>query len=392
MKSFVNKINLSNRVVNLKSKIRTLLPKHLDAYTTSSSLNYHYSFGFLLVLFFGLQLVTGIFLAMHYTGNINEAFDSVRHIMVDVKGGAYVRYMHANGASFIFIFMYAHIGRGIYYRSYLYQRIWVWISGVVIFLLMMGTAFIGYVLPWGQMSYWGATVITNLVTAVPVYGPDIALWIWGGFSVANATLTRFYSLHYLLPFIIVALIATHIALLHQVGSSNPLGTKSEIQIPFAPAFIYKDLFAGSLALGLYFYIVFFNPNLLGHPDNFIPADPMVTPAHIVPEWYFTPFYAILRAFSNKTLGIIFMVLAILVLMLLPFVQISYKNTPSALSVTHKLVTWAFFCNFLTLLYLGSQPVCEEFVLYSQIATAIYFFYFIFCLLFPFVEKLTVKEH
>ncbi len=375
-----------NRFINLKSKLRTIVTKHLDSYATSTNLNYHYSYGFLLTLFFIIQIASGIFLAMHYTGNTELAFDSVRHIMVDVKGGSYFRYMHANGASFIFIFMYAHMGRGLYYRSYLYQRIWVWISGVVIFLLMMGTAFIGYVLPWGQMSYWGATVITNLVTAIPVYGPDIALWIWGGFSVSNATLTRFYSLHYLLPFVIVALITTHIALLHQVGSSNPLGIKPELQIPFAPAFIYKDLFAGTIALGIYFYIVFFCPNLLGHPDNFIPADAMVTPAHIVPEWYFTPFYAILRAFSNKTLGIIFMVLAILVLMLLPLVKVSYKVSPGPLSTVYKVTTWLFFFNFFTLLYLGSQPVCEEFVIYSQIATTIYFLYFVFCLTFPLLEE------
>ncbi len=382
----MTKFNLEKRIINLKSKIRTIIPKHLDGYITSSNLNYHYSYGFLLVLFFLIQVSTGIFLAMHYTGNINEAFDSVRHIMVDVKGGAYVRYMHANGASFIFIFLYLHIARGLYYRSYLYQRIWVWISGVVIFLIMMGTAFIGYVLPWGQMSYWGATVITNLVTAIPVYGQDIALWIWGGFSVSNATLTRFYSLHYLLPFTIIALIGTHIALLHQVGSSNPLGTKTENQIPFYPAFIYKDLFAASVSLWIYFYIVFFYPNLLGHPDNFIPADPLVTPAHIVPEWYFTPFYAILRAFSNKTLGIFFMVLAILGLMALPLTKLSFKNTPGPLSIIHKLNTIFFFCNFLTLLYLGSQPVTEEFVLYSQISTSFYFIYIILAVILSRLEK------
>jgi len=380
-----------SRLLNLKSKIRTIVPKHLDSYVTSSNLNYHYSYGFLLTLFFMIQLASGIFVAMHYTGNIEQAFDSVRHIMVDVEGGSFVRYMHANAASFIFIFMYAHMGRGIYYRSYLYQRIWIWISGVVIFLLMMGTGFIGYVLPWGQMSYWGATVITNLVTAVPLYGPNIALWIWGGFSVSNATLTRFYSLHYLLPFIIVALITTHLALLHQVGSSNPRGTKAELQIPFAPAFIYKDLFAGTMALGVYFSIVFFCPNILGHPDNFIPADAMVTPAHIVPEWYFTPFYAILRAFSNKTLGIIFMVFAILVLMLLPLVKVSYKVIPGQLSNGYKIMSLIFFLNFFTLLYLGSQPVSEEYVFYSQIATTIYFVYFVACLVYPVLEKNIEKQ-
>jgi len=368
-----------NRSINGSKTILKTLSDHIFFYPSPINLNYTWSFGSLVGIFFALQLVTGIFLAMHYTAHVEIAFDSVVHIMNDVKNGWLIRYMHANGASMVFILLYCHIARGLYYRSYLYARRYIWWSGLLIFILMMGTAFIGYVLPWGQMSFWGATVITSLVTAIPFVGENIAYWVWGGFSISNATLVRFFSLHYLLPFVITALILLHLLLLHQVGSTDPTQVLSTEKIPFHPYYTYKDGFSLAICMLFFITLVFFYPNLLGHPDNFIKANPLVTPAHIVPEWYFTPFYAILRACPNKLGGVISMAAALLILFVLPFYRITWRTTPSALSPFYKFAFWCFFFIFLTLLYLGGQAAAAPFVMCSKIFTFLYFGYFIFIL-------------
>lgn len=282
-----------------KNYVFSFTSSHIIDYPTPINLNYFWSFGSMAGLCLLVQILTGVFLAMHYSPHINLAFDSVEHIMRDVNNGWLIRYVHANGASIFFIVVYSHIFRGLYYGSYITPRAELWISGVIIFLLMMATAFMGYVLPWGQMSFWGATVITNLFSAVPFIGSSIVEWLWGGFSVDNATLNRFFSLHYLLPFIIAGLAATHIGLLHKDGSNNPVGiTSNEVEtVIFYPYFYVKDLFAFLSLLLIFSVFVFFFPNVLGHADNYIPANPLVTPAHIVPEWYFcTP----MRSISTLT--------------------------------------------------------------------------------------------
>lgn len=330
---------------------------------------------------------------MHYTCGIENAFSSVVYIMTDVKNGYVLRYMHANGASLIFILMYIHIGRGLYYRSYLYNRGALWWSGLAIFLLMILTAFIGYVLPWGQMSFWGATVITSLVTAVPVVGESIAYWIWGGFSVSNATLGRFFSIHYVLPFIITGLIGVHLVLLHDATSTNPMQiSPATSKIPFHPYFTIKDLFAFTVVLLFFVILVDFYPNALGHSDNFIPANPLVTPAHIVPEWYFTPFYAILRSCPNKIGGVISMVSAILILAVLPFYHVPQNTLVSPLSIIHQITFWIFAAIFLILLFLGGKPAAAPYVLASKIFTVLYFAYFIVIIpLIPTLEKFLLEK-
>jgi ubiquinol-cytochrome c reductase cytochrome b subunit len=270
----------------LRSKPLNFINNHLIDYPTPSNISYFWSFGSLAGMCLVIQLITGIFLAMHYTPNVQLAFSSVEHIMRDVNYGWLLRYAHANGASVFFIVVYLHIGRGLYYGSYLYPRQLLWFSGVLIFILMMATAFMGYVLPWGQMSFWGATVISNLASAIPIVGDHIVYWLWGGFSVGAATLNRFFSIHYLLPFVIAALSLVHLYLLHIYGSSNPIGVNSKIDcIPFYPYCYIKDLYSFIFFLVVFVLIVFFNPNMLGHSDNYLEANPMVTPTHIVPEWY-----------------------------------------------------------------------------------------------------------
>lgn len=367
------------RPINKKRSISNTFSQHIVYYPTPIAINYAWSFGSLVGLFFALQIVTGVFLAMHYTPHVDFAFQSVEHIMTNVNHGYFIRYMHANGASLIFILMYLHIARSLYLRSYIGKRAILWWSGIIIFLLMMATAFIGYVLPWGQMSFWGATVITSLVTAVPVVGENIAYWLWGGFSVSNATLIRFFSLHYLLPFIITGIILTHLVLLHNVGSSNPLQHQSVDKKPFHPYFTIKDSFILSITLIFFIILVSFYPNLLGHSDNFIPANPLVTPAHIVPEWYFTPFYAILRACPNKLGGVISMLLAILILFVLPFFKTTPMSIPTNVSYFYQVWFWIFISNFMILMFLGGQPAAAPFVLCSKFFTITYFLYFIFCI-------------
>ena len=348
------------------------------AYPTPRNLNYWWTFGGILSMMLMVQLLTGIVLVMHYTPNTLMAFTSVEHIMRDVNWGWLIRYMHANGASMFFIAVYIHILRGLYYGSYKAPREILWILGVVIFLLMMATAFMGYVLPWGQMSFWGATVITNLFSAIPVIGDPIVIWLWGGFSVDNPTLNRFFSLHYLLPFVIVGVVALHVWALHVVGQNNPTGVeiKSEQDtVPFTPYATLKDAFGMSAFLVVFCWFLFYTPNYMGHPDNYIPANPMVTPAHIVPEWYFLPFYAILRSIPDKLGGVIAMFGSIAVLFVLPWLDTS-KVKSNAYRPLMKQFFWILVICGLGLGYLGSQPAEGGYVIASRILTAWYFLHFL----------------
>jgi len=355
-------------------------------YPVPTSISYLWNFGFMSLIFLGIQLITGIFLAMHYAAHIDIAFLSVEHIMRDVNYGWLLRYIHANGASMFFLVVYVHIFRGLYYGSYMYPREFVWIIGVVIYFLMIGTAFMGYVLPWGQMSFWAATVITNLVSAFPVIGKPIVLWLWGGFSVDNATLNRFFSFHYLLPFVLLGLVFVHIILLHDPKSSNPLGTETikVDKIPFMPYFGVKDLLGAVLFFFLFFYFIYFNPNMLGHPDNYIPANPLVTPTHIVPEWYFLPMYAILRVVPSKLGGVLLMLVAIFVLALLPFMVCSEIRS-GQFRPFYKLFFWLFFFNCLLLGWLGGNPAEEPFTEVGAFCTIFYFVYFF--LILPLIMRL-----
>jgi quinol-cytochrome oxidoreductase complex cytochrome b subunit len=359
-----------------KNFLLSFVSNHILSYPTPINLNYAWSFGALAGICLVIQIITGIFLAMHYVPHISLAFDSVEHIMRDVNYGWLIRYCHANGASFFFIVVYLHIFRGLYYGSYMHPRGWLWASGVLIFLLMMATGFMGYVLPWGQMSFWGATVITNLFSAVPLFGGVIVEWLWGGFSVDQATLNRFYSLHYLMPFVIAGVTLLHLCLLHKYGSNNPLGINTDItSVPFYPYFYVKDFFSFWIFLLGYLTIVFFGPNLLGHPDNYIPANPMVTPAHIVPEWYFLPFYAILRSIPNKLGGVLAMVGAIVVWLFLPSINISTTRSNIFKPLT-SLNYWFIVSNFLILGWIGQQPVEYPFMEIGMFSTGLYFALFL----------------
>jgi len=374
------------RIVKSNS-IFSFIYRFTVSYPSPSNFNYFWGFGFLALMFLLIQIATGIFVAMHYIPNVDLAFFSVEHIMRDVNYGWLLRYLHSNGASMFFIVVYLHIFRGLYYGSYIYPRHLLWLTGVSILLLMILTAFMGYVLPWGQMSFWAATVITNFLTVVPYFGKDLVQWVWGGYSVNNATLNRFFSLHYLFPFLIFALSLLHLILLHNSGSNNPLGVNSKVDtVPFTPYYLIKD-FYGISAFFIFFSIfVFFMPNYLGHPDNYILANPMVTPPHIVPEWYFLPFYAILRSVPNKLLGVLVMVLSIIVLFFLPF--FSFLNIRSNIfKPLHKLLFWFFLLDCLILGWVGGKPVETPYTEIGQFATFFYFFYFLFLLpLVNFFEK------
>jgi len=368
-----------------KNRFLGILNSHIIDYPTPVNINYFWSFGSTAGICLLIQLITGIFLAMHYTPHIDYAFNSVEHIMRDVNNGWLIRYLHANGASVFFIVVYCHIFRGLYFGSYIKPREVLWNSGVIIFLLMMGTGFMGYVLPWGQMSFWGATVITNLASAVPLVGPSIVEWLWGGFSVDNATLNRFFSLHYLLPFIIVGLVLVHLSLLHENGSNNPLGiAKSVSVISFYPYFYIKDLFAFLILIFSFSLLIFYFPNFLGHSDNYIPANPLVTPPHIVPEWYFLPFYAILRSIPDKLGGVLAMLAAILVLLLLPFVNFSNIRS-NKFRPLFAFVYWFLVVDFTILGWIGQKPVETPFIEVGMVATFLYFF--ILLILFPSVGLL-----
>jgi ubiquinol-cytochrome c reductase cytochrome b subunit len=341
-----------------------------------SNISYMWNFGSLLGICLVIQIATGVFLAMHYTPNIDLAFVSVEHIMRDVNYGWMIRYLHANTASFFFTFVYLHIGKGLYYGSYKAPRIALWSIGVIIFLVMIITGFLGYVLPWGQMSLWGATVITNLLSAIPWIGKDLVEFIWGGFSVDNATLNRFFSLHYLLPFILAALVVMHFIALHEHGSNNPLGTTGNAdRLYMYPYFIFKDMVSWFLFLLVLALFVFFAPNAMGHPDNYIPANPMQTPASIVPEWYLLPFYAILRSVPDKLGGVLAMIGSILILLAMPILDTS-RIRGSAFRPLMKLAYWLFVVDFLILFWCGGQHVEEPFITLGQIATVFYFAWFL----------------
>nr|YP_010692981.1 cytochrome b [Anastrepha suspensa]WCB98097.1 cytochrome b [Anastrepha suspensa] len=333
-----------------------------------------WNFGSLLGLCLIIQILTGLFLAMHYTADINLAFNSVNHICRDVNYGWLLRTLHANGASFFFICIYLHIGRGIYYGSYLFTP--TWLVGVLILFLVMATAFMGYVLPWGQMSFWGATVITNLLSAIPYLGIDLVQWVWGGFAVDNATLTRFFTFHFILPFIVLAMTLIHLLFLHQTGSNNPIGLNSNIdKIPFHPYFTYKDIVGFIIMIMALLLLTLINPYLLGDPDNFIPANPLVTPVHIQPEWYFLFAYAILRSIPNKLGGVIALVLSIAILAILPFYHLSNFRGIQFYPV-NKILFWIMVVTVILLTWIGARPVEDPYVLVGQILTVVYFLYYI----------------
>jgi len=341
-----------------------------------ANISYLWNFGSLLGVCLAIQILTGAFLAMHYQAHVDFAFSSVEHIMRDVNNGWIIRYTHANVASFFFIFVYAHIGRGLYYGSYKSPRILLWSIGVIILILMIAIAFLGYVLPYGQMSLWGATVITNLLSAIPIFGRDLVELIWGGFSVSNATLNRFFSLHYLLPFLLSALVLAHFMALHLHGSNNPNGVSSNgDRYAIHPYFIFKDLVTIYLFLLVLSIIVFYAPNLMGHSDNYIPANPMSTPSSIVPEWYLLPFYAILRSIPDKLLGVVAMFGSLLILLVLPITDLS-RNRGSQFRPAMKLAFWFFVVDFIILMWIGSQHPETPFVEIGQIATAFYFLWFL----------------
>nr|YP_007890468.1 cytochrome b [Andalucia godoyi]AGH23962.1 apocytochrome b [Andalucia godoyi] len=367
-----------------RDPLLSIFNSFLVDYPAPINLSYLWNFGILAGVCLGIQILTGIFLAMHYTPHIDLAFLSVEHIMRDVNYGWLIRYMHANGASMFFIVVYLHIFRGLYYGSYISPREIIWVVGGVILVLMMATAFMGYVLPWGQMSFWGATVITNLFSAIPIIGEDIVRWLWGGFSVDNATLNRFFSLHYLLPFAIAAAAGVHLFVLHEYGSNNPLGVDKVDKIPFYPYFYVKDLF-GLLVFFLFFgFFVYFYPNTLGHPDNYLEANPLVTPSHIVPEWYFLPFYAILRSIPDKLGGVLCMGLALVAIIVLPYINTSEIRS-SQFRPLHRKFFWLLVVDCVILTWIGQCPAEEPFITVGQIATVYYFAYFF--LIVPVLGKL-----
>lgn len=363
------------RILKSNPLLRILNSYLIDA-PTPANISYLWNFGSLLGLCLVIQIVTGVTLAMHYTPSVAEAFNSVEHIMRDVNNGWLVRYLHANTASAFFFIMYLHIGRGLYYGSYKAPRTLTWAIGTVIVILMMATAFLGYVLPYGQMSLWGATVITNLMSAIPWIGQDIVEFIWGGFSVNNATLNRFFALHFLLPFVLAALVVMHLIAYHDVvGSGNPLGISGNYdRLPFAPYFVFKDLITIFLFFIVLSVFVFFMPNALGDSENYVMANPMQTPPAIVPEWYLLPFYAILRSIPNKLLGVIAMFAAILALMVMPITDLS-KLRGVQFRPLSKIAFFVFVANFLVLMQLGAKHVETPFIEFGQISTVLYFGHF-----------------
>ncbi|EDP62928.1 Cytochrome b/b6-like protein [alpha proteobacterium BAL199] len=369
------------RWIDHRLPIFTFMHHELHEYPTPKNLNYWWNFGSLAGIALVIMLISGITLAMHYTPHVDYAFDSVERIMRDVNYGWLIRYIHMNGASFFFIVVYIHIFRGLYFGSYKAPRELLWMLGVVIMLLMMATAFMGYVLPWGQMSFWGATVITNLFSAIPVVGESIVTWLWGGFAVDNPTLNRFFSLHYLLPFVIIGVVVLHLVALHRFGSNNPLGVdikSAKDQIPFHPYYTVKDAFGLGVFLIVFSAVVFFAPNFFGEPDNYIPANPLVTPAHIVPEWYFLPFYAILRSIPDKLGGVLFMFGSIAVLFILPWLDRSPVRSGQFRPI-FKIFFWILVVDVVALTYFGGKPAEGWYVIGSRFATAYYFIHFLLVL-------------
>ena len=376
------------RLIN--QRIISILISHGVSYPTPSNLNYFWGFGSISGIFLIWQIITGILLAMHYSPEVLLAYNSVEHIMRDVNNGWLIRYCHSSGASLFFMFIYIHIGRGLYFRSY--RKTLLWFSGIVIFLLLMATGFMGYVLPWGQMSLWAATVITNLLGAFPIVGSSIVSWLWGGFSVDNPTLKRFFVIHFLLPFVLAAVSLLHLVLLHDKGSTNPLGICAKLDmVRFYPKFITKDIFGYFTFVSFLFIItIFWYPNLLGHPDNYIRADALITPKHIVPEWYFLPYYAILRSIPDKLGGVIAMFASILILFTLPFLGIAHSKSIKFIKIT-QFIFWCFITNFILLGWLGACVVEYPYVVLAQVSTIFYFSYFLIILPFIFyIENLLNK--
>ncbi|MBM3583238.1 MAG: cytochrome b [Alphaproteobacteria bacterium] len=366
------------RWFNDRLPVLSWVDHHLLDYPAPRNLNYWWNFGSLAGIALVVQIVTGILLAMHYTADAKLAFDSVEHIMRNVNAGWLMRYVHANGGSMFFLVVYIHIFRGLYYGSYKSPREVLWWLGILILLAMMATAFMGYVLPWGQMSFWAATVITNLFSAIPVIGDEIVAWLWGGFAVGNPTLKRFYSLHYLLPFVIVGLVFLHLWALHTAKSNNPLGIDMrgpQDQLPFHPYYTIKDMFGMFVFFVVFAAFVFYAPNYLGHPDNYIPANPLVTPAHIVPEWYFLPFYAILRAIPDKLGGVIAMFASILVLFILPWLDTSRVRSATFRPI-YKLFFWVLVADVILLGIVGAKPPEGAWIHIGRLATAYYFVHLI----------------
>ncbi len=389
--------------VDARLPVSELIKSQATEYPTPKNLNYWWNFGSLALFCLIIMIATGLFLAMHYKPDANQAFDVVEHIMRDVNFGWLLRYMHANGATFFFIFVYIHILRGMYYGSYRKPREILWWFGIIIFFLMMGTAFMGYVLPWGQMSYWGAAVITNLMTAIPLVGEDLVIWVWGGFSVGDPTLNRFYALHFLLPLVIFGMVMLHMWALHAVHSNNPDGIDVDEEkdcIPFHPYFTIKDLYGVGVFLIIYCWFVFFAPNAFLEPDNYIPANPMQTPAHIVPEWYFLPFYAILRSIDflgsfSKLAGVLAMGGAIAILFILPFIDRSpvrsFRYRPLS-----KQLFWIFVADCFVLGWVGYNPAdavafngALPMIYIGRAGTAVYFGYFV---LLWFITAFDIEKH
>jgi ubiquinol-cytochrome c reductase cytochrome b/c1 subunit len=358
--------------------IAGLVHSSFVAYPTPRNLNYWWTFGGILSFMLGVQIITGIVLAMHYTPHVDLAFKSVETIMRDVNYGWLLRYVHANGAAMFFLAVYVHIFRGMYYGSYKEPREVLWILGVIIYLLMMATGFMGYVLPWGQMSFWAATVITNLFSAIPGVGETIVTWLWGGYSVGNPTLNRFFSLHYLLPFVIAGVVVLHVWALHVAGQNNPTGVEPKSEqdtVPFTPYATVKDGFMMACFCILFAWFVFYMPNYLGHADNYIPANPAVTPAHIVPEWYYLPFYAILRAIPDKLLGVCALIGSIAILAFLPWLDTS-KVKSARYRPLYRQFFWLFVATCIGLGWLGAKPAEGLYVIAARLLTVYYFGYFI----------------
>ena len=375
-----------------KYPLLNVLNSFLLDYPAPPNISYLWNFGVLAAFCLGIQIVTGIFLAMFYVPNIENAFSSVQYIMRDVNYGWLIRYIHANGASFFFICVYIHVFRGLYYNSYIKPRELLWNLGVTILIVMILTAFLGYVLPWGQMSFWAATVITSLFSAIPVVGEYIVIWLWGGFSVDNATLNRFFSLHYLLPFVIALLSLIHVAVLHESGSSNPLNVALTVsnKVPFHPYFVFKDLLGIVLFLIIFCYEVFFKPDSIIDPINNVPANPLVTPTHIVPEWYFLPFYAILRSIPNKLGGVITLGLALVVLFLLPFMTSKvFKGT--FFEISKVIFFWSFVSVCVLLGWIGFKPIEDPYLMLGQTLTVFYFFYFFsLAIVVPYLQSYSLR--
>ena len=373
--------------IDSRLPIFSMMYKEYGAFPTPRNFNYLWSFGGMAMVVLVVMIVTGIILSMHYTAHVDHAFVSIERIMRDVNYGWLIRYIHMNGASMFFLVVFIHIFRGLYYGSYKNPRELLWILGVLILFLMIATAFMGYVLPWGQMSFWAATVITNLFSAVPLVGDEIVMWLWGGFSVDNPTLNRFFSLHYLLPFVLIGVVFLHVAALHITGSNNPLGIEPKSPkdtLPFHPYYTIKDTLGISAFLIVFALFVFFAPNYLGHPDNYIMANPLVTPPHIVPEWYFLPFYAILRAVPNKLLGVILLFGSLAVLFILPWLDTS-KVRSTHFRPIYRFFFWILVVVCLVLGYVGAKPAEGIYLLLARLGTVYYFFHFL--ILLPILGKI-----